>query len=53
MTLSSESLNMPFLNTSFESEAPILNRTWHSLIVFVARVSDDVARSGLLYLIAT
>ena len=29
MTLSSESLKMPFLNTSFESEAPILNCANH------------------------
>ena len=29
MILSSESLKMPFLNTSFESEAPITNYVWH------------------------
>jgi hypothetical protein len=29
MILFSESLKMPFLNTSFESEAPILNCDWH------------------------
>ena len=29
ITLSSESLKIPFLNTSFESEAPMLNYVWH------------------------
>lgn len=31
MILFSESLKMPFLNTSFESEAPMMNCAWHLL----------------------
>ena len=44
MTLSSESLKMPFLNTSFESEAPILNCANHQgLCVCVAEERGEWA----------
>jgi hypothetical protein len=36
MILSSESRNMPFLNTSFESEAPIMNCACHLLLCLCA-----------------
>lgn len=29
MVISSDNLNIPFLKTSFESEAPIMMRAWH------------------------
>jgi hypothetical protein len=48
MTLSSESLKMPCLNTSFESEAPILGYAWHLLLCWRVLAEIDNVVPSLL-----